>query len=119
MSDHIEAMARELFKVDEDGWIALFSDDDRTDARRVAAKVWAAGVEPLIAHKPCGGGGIKLAYDPATMHGPTAVPCLGPHTVIVKGDGTKLYADVTKASRLLVDKIDAAIVPLPPEWRIE
>ena len=111
MSDHIEAMAMLLFdRLGYEGTPnpALFAD---------VADAWAAGVGALIAHQPCGGIGIQSAYDPATMHGPSMTPCLGPHTTIGRGDGTKLYAD----KRLVLDfrPYNAAVVPLPSEWRIE
>lgn len=117
MSDHIEAMAREIAEHFE-----AFCDDapvwpSEVTNREVAADVWAAGIEALIAHQPCGGTGCE--NDPDARLEAVEDPCCdGPHTVIDKGDGTKLYANPALLIEAFVDQW-TAYIPLPSEWRIE
>ena len=75
-------------------------------------------VGELVAHKPCAGTGERRQHhhlrNGRTVEGGYVV-CPGPHTVIDKGDGTKLYAD----KGTLRDMLLALRGQLPSEWRIE
>jgi hypothetical protein len=83
---------------------------------QAAVNAWAAGVEAVIAHAPCGGTNVLTNYiftDRTHVEADGVIECDGPHTVIDKGDGTKLYADRVQAARLV------GTVVWPSDWRIE
>lgn len=117
LRDHIEAMVKALPK--------RLPDDPVPDwyYPKIATEAWAAGVEALIAHKPCGGTNTVCpmgeAFSECSHPLVQMDACPGPHTVIVKGDGTKLYADWNKTGT--ASGIGAVMrnVPLPSEWRME
>lgn len=120
MSDHIEAIARTI------------SGDDEPDADELAwaTEAWAAAIEELIAHQLCNGTNertvtllsVNLAGEQHQKPMGTE-PCPGPHTVIDKGDGTKLYADnVGVGGRFPVRELIDALRhrgAWPTGWRVE
>ena len=115
MTDHIEAMARRW----ADGAGSLPFDDFHPDIQQAIrnrmADIWAAGVEAVITHEPCGGKGwdCPVHTNVHDFEDGCGADCPGPHTVIVKGDGTKLYAEETLFTLHLMDRAG------PSEWRIE
>ncbi len=120
MSDHIEAMARAWQKQSGVWPYDDLPDMAREDVRADVREVWAAGVGALIAHKPCGGKGwdCPVHTNVHDFEDGCGADCPGPHTVIVKGDGTKLYADPWMVVQYEAET-PGAIAPLPSEWRIE
>lgn len=152
MSDHIEAMARTIYKdyegcddayvdkvwrigtqpqpelgewphTEHETWHAFHQTV--VEFTGAAVKAWAAGVGALIAHEPCGGTEYIQHPQPLIK---TGQRCPGPHTVIDRGDGSKLYADVQAKTPKWVTNPDDPTrawidfdlrIPLPSEWRIE
>jgi hypothetical protein len=102
--------------------IAAVIRDLGHDPKADAGRAWAAGVEAVIAHAPCGGTNYvktgKLISVEGQGHLPQSVECSGPHTVIDKGDGTNLYAD-THLVGTYMGREKMVLVPLPSDWRIE
>lgn len=111
MSDHIEAMVKALPK--------RLPDDPVPDwyYPKIAAEVWAAAIEALIAHEPCGGTNKPNMPDYDTYFERWG-RCEGPHTVIDKGDGTKLYAEQSRPVDVLIGTL-VTLEAWPSEWRIE
>jgi hypothetical protein len=124
--------------------IAAVIRDLGHDPKADAGRAWAAGVEAAIAHAPCGGTNIGAQTSPGEARfdtddhdhdwrdgnniiggpfleclcGATADSCPGSHTVIDKGDGTKLYAD-THLVGTYMGREKMVLVPSPSKWRIE